>query len=357
MYKDLILSKVLTLQQNGFYKLNTSLCDYHSALIGIFNDEFISLFGPRRFSDEKPTENHLNLASSVQAAFEETLEHILKPVTINYPQIKNIVLTGGCALNVTANGKLIKSKTFREIVIPPAPHDAGCAIGAGICHLKEECDLSSIGNPYLGRGYTNVDISKELFLYLKHYIKEIGEDELIETTAKLLSDGKLIAWFQGRSEFGPRALGSRSFLADPRNDRIRDEINLKIKKRELFRPFAPSILEDSIDQFFDLYQLSPYMNMVANVLNDSIPAVTHIDKTARVHTVSRKSNKRYYDLIDRFGKITGIPVLLNTSFNIQEPIVYSPKDAIKTFINSGVDALVIGDYIIRREDISHSKCL
>ncbi len=166
-----------------------------------------------------------------------------------------------------------------------------------------------------------------------------------------MADKKIIAWFQGGAEFGPRALGNRSYLADPRDDKIRDEINKKIKKRELFRPFAPSVTVEDAHRFFCISQDSPFMNIVSGVKSDFVPAITHIDNTARIHTVSKESNFLYHKLITEFGKITGVPVLLNTSFNIQEPIVYSPEDALQTFIKSGVDALVIGPFIIKRGDI------
>ncbi len=353
VFKEIILSEILVLKNNGMYNLNTNLCDYHSALQGDFHEKLSSLFGPKRFADEKPTQEHINLATSVQSAFETCLQHILSPVLKNYPDIRKLVITGGCALNVTANGKLISNKVVDEVIIPPAPHDAGCAIGAGLCAVKNKIDLDSIRTPYLGRSFSKDTIFSDLSQYIFSDPIKYSEEKLIEKTVDFLIEGKLIAWFQGKSEFGPRALGARSFLADPRNDKIGDQINQKIKKRELFRPFAPSIIEEAIGTFFEMNQISPYMNIVAKVKTDNIPAVTHVDGTSRVHTVKKEINKRYYELIKRFGERTGVPVLLNTSFNIQEPIVYSPKDAINTFINSGVDMLVIEDYIIKREDLKN----
>ena len=351
VFKEQILNKILKLSKNGKYKLNLDLCDYHSALKGEFNKELVKMFGNKRKVNELPTKTQINLASSVQAAFEDCLKHILEPALQRYPHIKKIVLTGGCALNVTANGKLLTSKTINEIIIPPAPHDAGCSIGACLCALKNNINFDRIRNPYLGREFSQSFIFNEIYKYCKKTPISLKEDDLIEKTVSSLIDGDLIAWFQGAAEFGPRALGARSFLADPRNDKIRDDINKKIKKRELFRPFAPSVIEESSQEIFDIVQKSPYMNIVAEVKSKDIPAVTHIDHTARVHTVSKDVNYKYHKLISRFGERTGIPVLLNTSFNIQEPIVYSPKDAIKTFINSEVDKLVIGDYFISREDL------
>ena len=305
----------------------------------------------QRVGNTPPTQKHLNIASSVQSAFETTLQHIVKSAVEKYPRIDSLVLTGGCALNVTANGKLLSLKTIKKITLPPAPHDGGCCIGACLNSIKVRPNLDSLKTPYLGRNYSANDILTELLNFVKEKPIKYKEEDLIGNAAKLLSEGFLLAWFQGGSEFGPRALGARSFLADPRKDNIRDEINSKIKKRELFRPFAPSVLIEVAKEYFDLKQKSPYMNIVSNVITDEIPAVTHIDNTARVHTVDKKSNPRYYKLIKKFGEITGVPVLLNTSFNIQEPIVYSPKDALETFTKSKVDALVMGDFLVYRSQL------
>ena len=352
IWKEKLLEKILILKPNGKYHLNTKLCNYHLALDNIFEPELEAMFCKKRSINSKPNKNHINLAASVQAAFEDALIHILKPV-IN-KNIKKLVLSGGCALNVTANGKLIKNKYFDEIIIPPAPHDAGCAIGAALCAMKKrniKFYLSEIRNPYQGRNFTNEEISQILSKNLKNTPAPETEQNLIFKTAHFLSQGKLIAWFQGRSEFGPRALGARSFLADPRDDNIREIINQKIKKRELFRPFAPSTINEFSRELFNLNQSSPYMNIVATVINENVPAVTHIDGTARIHTVDKESHFRYYSLIKSFGELTGVYCLLNTSFNIQEPIIYTPLEAINTFKNSDVDLLVIGDYIIERKHI------
>ena len=347
-FKSEILEKILKLKPNGRYELDTKLCDYHAALRNKFSSGLIELFGIPRGSDEKPTEKHIDIASSVQAAFEEALIHILKPVSVNFSEIKNLVICGGCALNVTANGKLLNASEFKEIIIPPAPHDAGCAVGAALCSDNNSRDYKSIRSPYQGRQFSNEDVGSLISNNADLVFNQISTEELITQTAEIIASGKLVAWFQGRSEFGPRALGARSFLADPRSDQIRDEINRKIKKRELFRPFAPSVTEEYASEYFDLNQESPYMNIVAKVLSNNIPAVTHTDLTARVHTVSSQSNPKYHALLERFGELTGVPVLLNTSFNIQEPIVYSPENAIATFKNSGVDYLIIENFLVSR---------
>lgn len=352
VWRDAILDEILLLQPDGRYQLNTRICDYHAALRGQFDPRLQALFGPRRAPDETPTEAHVNLAASVQAAYEAALAHVLAPAREAYPELRKLVLSGGCALNVTANGQLLKSGLFDEIIIPPAPHDAGCAIGAALAALTVPADRASIRSPYLGRDYSADRIADALALRCKTVPAALPEAELVERTAHMLADGRLIAWFQGRSEFGPRALGARSFLADPRRDEIRDALNDKIKKRELFRPFAPSTTAEGAGDFFQIAQDSPYMNIVADVKGDQVPAITHVDGTARVHTVAADAHQRYHALISRFGQITGVPVVLNTSFNIQEPIVYSPEHALATFAASGVDALVIGDHIVERADLA-----
>jgi carbamoyltransferase len=355
LWKDDILNHILRLRSHGRYQLNTRLCDYHGARKGRFHARLEALFCPQRQPDEAPTQDHINLAASVQAAYEEALAHMLAPARANFPEITRLALSGGCALNVTANGKLLERGAVAEVSIPPAPHDAGCAIGACLAALLDtpvKPDSASLRTPYLGASFDDADIAAALEAHVTDLPVPLSDTALTKQTADLLANGQIIAWFQGAAEFGPRALGTRSFLADPRNDAIRDALNDKIKKRELFRPFAPSVTESAAQDFFALNQPSPYMNIVAQVLDDKrsiIPAVTHTDGTARVHTVSHEANPLYHALLTAFGKLTSVPVLLNTSFNIQEPIVYSPADAVATFRASGVDALVIGPYIVTRD--------
>lgn len=260
---------------------------------------------------------------------------------------------------MTANGTLISDGTFDEVIIPPAPHDAGCAVGAALaCIPTGQIDLASVRSPYQGAEWSDEEITSALNATCEKPQTALEPEAFIDRVSDLLAEGRIIAWFQGRAEFGPRALGTRSFLADPRKDSIRDDLNAKIKKREHFRPFAPSVAEEAAPDFFEIEQTSPYMNIVARVRDDraaDIPAITHTDQTARVHTVSRTANPIYHALLTRFGEKTGVPVLLNTSFNIQEPIVYSPKDACATFAASGVDALVIGNYVVLREALSEES--
>ena len=357
IYKDIILNKILTLHQNGDYKLNTKSCDYHSALRGIYSKDIQNLFGSPRKSDEIINSNHEDLASSVQAVFEEALLNLLFWAKKSYPEVENLFISGGCALNVSANGVILKKSLFKNISVPPAPHDAGCSIGAVISsfkklNLENNIDHKSIKNPYLGRKYKDEEVINEFKKLNIQIPKYYEENELINITCDSLKKQKIVAWFQGGSEFGPRALGNRSFLADPRKANIREIINSKIKKREYFRPFAPSCLSEYGKDFFDINQDSPYMNIVAEVKHEKkglIPGVIHEDGTSRVHLVNKEHNPLYYKLLTEFNKKTGVPILLNTSFNIQEPIVYNPKDAISTFLNSGVDLLVINNFILENK--------
>ena len=357
VYVEALLENILRLEQGGHYRLDVRKCDYHAALKGQFHPRLVELFGQPRAPDEEPSDSHINLATSVQHVFEMAQKHVLSPLATSDSDLRRLVISGGCALNVTANGRLLQEGLFDQIIIPPAPHDAGCAVGAVMADLTVqgiELDRAALRLPYLGPGY---DIAKTEAATLENCgqsLAKLSDSELVERVATLLAEGRIVAWFQGRSEFGPRALGARSFLADPRRDAIREDLNQKIKKRELFRPFAPSVTEEAAPQFFEIDQPSPYMNIVARVRDKAkskIPAVTHVDQTARVHTVSAEVNPLYHALISRFGEMTGVPVVLNTSFNIQEPIVQTPEEAFATFRASGVDALAVGPHIVRREDL------
>lgn len=358
IYKQKILDKILRLKPEGNYIFNHSLCNYHLALEGKFNKYLESFLCPPRLLDNSLEQHHLDLAASVQEAFEEVEVHLLNWAKQKYPYINNLVLSGGCSLNVSSNGKVLNKKIFSNIQIPPASHDAGCSVGAVLAFIisrhseyNNEYVFKGLETPYLGASFDNTQIEKAFIKLNLPIPKILSDEEIINVSTEDLVSFKVLAWFQGRSEFGPRALGCRSFLADPRNDKIRESINLKIKKRELFRPFAPSVIDEFANEYFDLPQDSPYMNIVAKVKKskkDFIPAVIHIDNTARIHTVNKDSNEIYYKLLQNFREKTGVPVLLNTSFNIQEPIVYSPFDAIRTFLKSDVDSLVIGNYYCNR---------
>ncbi len=351
VFRDVIAEKILRKLPEGGYMLNRRVLNYHDALEGRFSPELTSLFGTERRPEAEFTQHHRDIAASIQAVFEDVLMHMMAWAKSKKPGVTHLCVAGGCALNVTANGRLTTAGMFDRIVVPPAPHDAGCAIGAAFLGERlfgTNGQRLRMATPYTGDIFTDADI-EQAFVRLRLPVPPCKEtDDLVQVAAECLARGELVAWFQGASEFGPRALGNRSFLADPRDDGIREVINVKIKKRELFRPFAPSVKAEVADQYFEIRQPSPFMNIVSRVRPDKrdvIPAVTHVDGTARVHTVERDANPLYWRLIDRFERLTGVGVLLNTSFNIQEPIVNTPEEAIATFLKSGVDKLVIGSFV------------
>jgi carbamoyltransferase len=352
-FRDALLERVLRLEPEGGYRLDTRLCDYHRALEGDFSPALAALVGPPRAPDAPPSEAHHDLAASVQAAFEAAQRHLLAWATSLRPDVERLALSGGCALNVTANGRVLQEGLFAEIVAPPAPHDAGCAIGAALAHLAARGrPAPDVTSPYLGPAFTDAEIAAAFAARGLPPPRPAGPDEIVAAAAETLAARGIVAWHQGRTEFGPRALGARSILADPRDDTIRADLNAKIKKRELFRPFAPSVAAEAAEAYFELGQPSPYMNIVASVrpaMRAAIPAVTHVDGTARVHTVSAEANPLYHRLIRAFGDRTGVPVLLNTSFNIQEPIVNTPGEAIATFLASDMDLLAIGGWLCDRD--------
>lgn len=271
-------------------------------------------------------------------------------------KIKNLDLSGGCAMNSVANGKIIKNTPFENIYISPNPGDAGGAIGSAVCLLSKKLKSNQINGatPYLGNYYNNNDIEKiinKLDLSNKFSIKKLEDNLLFKIIADLINKSFVVGWFQGKMEWGPRALGNRSILADPRNPKMREILNLKIKRRESFRPFAPSILYEEMDKWFEIKKLVPNMSEVYDIIKEKrhlIPAVTHVDGTGRVQTVSELDNLRFYRLISEFKTITGIPIILNTSFNENEPIVSSPEDAISCFLRTNMDILVIENWILKR---------
>jgi len=350
-FKDRILADILTLQPDGEYRFNSRLANYHEALEGRFAPAVAELLCPPRPLDGPINETHHDLATSVQAAFEAVLLHMMQWAAARHPEVRSLCVSGGCGLNVTANGRLREAGLFDGIFVPPAPHDAGCAVGAallGATELEPDRGFARMDHPYLGSEFDDDQIAAAFAAPGLEVPRRLDAAALVDECAQALADGQVVAWFQGGSEFGPRALGARSFLADPRSDAMRETLNAKIKKREPFRPFAPSVKEEAAERFFEIHQPSPFMNIVSRVRDDQkavIPEVTHIDGTARVHTVSRAVNPRYWDLIDRFEGLTGVGVLLNTSFNIQEPIVNTPAEAIRTFLASGDDRPAIGSFL------------
>ena len=379
IFKDLILEKLLDLKEDGSFKLNMKYFNYATGLT-MTNKNFSKLFGQpvRNSKKDLLTQFHMDIAASIQSVTEEIVIRITKNIFSKH-KIKNLCLAGGVALNCVANGKILKEKIFDNIWIQPAAGDAGGSLGAALAFWYHELEKPRVEykdqmkGSYLGPNFKNDQIEKELKSLNANFIK-YHKDEIISLTAKELANEKTVGWFQGRMEFGPRALGGRSILADPRSEKMQKELNLKIKFRESFRPFAPSILRDELNDWFELDCDSPYMLLVSevnkekqikmtkededlfgieklNVKKSSIPAITHVDYSARIQTVHKETNPRYYELIAEFKKNTGCPVLVNTSFNVRgEPIVCSVEDAFNCFMGTNLDILVIEDFILFKDD-------
>jgi carbamoyltransferase len=379
-FKDIILEKLVDLKEDGSFRLDQSYFNYSTGLT-MTNKKFSSLFScpPRKPDSEELTQFHMDIAASIQAVTEEIIIKIARGLRREY-DIPNLCLAGGVALNCVANGKILRDKCFENIWIQPAAGDAGGAIGAALALWHNEFNSKRAVNTddamkgaFLGPSYSEVQATKEL-TSLGANFKQLSHSEMINTTARLLSESNAVGWFQGRMEFGPRALGGRSILGDPRSEVTQKNLNLKVKYRESFRPFAPSVLAEKVSEWFEHAEASPYMLIVANVresiqceinksdellfgierLNikrSSIPAVTHVDYSARIQTVHRETNPAYYELISEFGRITGCPILVNTSFNVRgEPIVCTPTDAFKCFMGTELDVLVIGNLILFKSD-------
>ena len=383
-YTDKILNQLIDVKDDGSFKLDQSYFNYATGLT-MTNDKFYRLFGQKRRdpSKEDISQFHMDIASSIQNVTEIIILKMSKSLRDEF-KIDNLCLAGGVALNCVANGKILKEKIFRNIWTQPAAGDAGGSLGAALAlwHLELNKDRSvnpsdSMSGSYLGPEYSQSFIEQELENNGAKFVV-LNETEIIEKTSESLTQGKAIGWFQGRMEFGPRALGARSIIGDPRSETMQKNLNLKIKYRESFRPFAPSILREDLENWFDLECDSPYMLLVAqvnskikkdmsdeqknlfgidklNIKRSEIPAVTHVDYSARIQTVSKKTNLKYYNLIKKFKEKTNCPVILNTSFNVKgEPIVNSPKDAFKCFMGTELDVLVIGNcYLEKKEQLKN----
>ncbi|MDA9710298.1 carbamoyltransferase [Candidatus Pelagibacter sp.] len=385
-YKDKI-KELIDIKEDGTFRLNQKYFNYATGL-SMTNDSFNNLFGqkPRDPKYEELTQFHMDIASSIQKVTEEVMIKLAKAIRKEYG-IKNLCLAGGVALNCVANGKILKEKIFDNIWIQPAAGDAGGSLGAALALWYLDQGNNRTVNPeddmagsYLGSEFSQDQIEQELTSLGANY-EIVNYENLIEKTSDYLSEEKAIGWFQGRMEFGPRALGGRSILGDPRSDKMQKNLNLKVKYRESFRPFAPSILNEDLPHWFDMNVDSPYMLLVASINSDKqikmtdeqkklfgidklnikrseIPAVTHVDYSARIQTVNKKNNKIYYDLISKFKEKTGCPVLVNTSFNVRgEPIVNSPTDAFNCFMGTELDYLVIGNCILdkKKQNLSLKK--
>ena len=375
IYEDKV-KQLIDLKDDGSFRLDQNYFNYAAGLT-MTNQKFDNLFGqkPRNPKKEKITQFHMDIAASIQKVAEEIMISIAKSIRKEYG-IKNLCLAGGVALNCVANGKILQENIFDNIWIQPAAGDAGGSLGAALAlwHIDQGNNRlvntnDDMKGSFLGNEFNQDEIEKKLKSVGANF-ETFKYDALIDKTAELLSNEKAIGWFQGRMEFGPRALGGRSILGDPRSDKMQKNLNLKVKFRESFRPFAPSVLREDLSEWFDMNIDSPYMLLVANVSNDKkiemtdkqkklfgidklnikrskIPAVTHVDYSARIQTVTKKTNNRYYDLISKFKEKTGCPVIVNTSFNVRgEPIVNSPIDAFNCFMGTDLDYLVIGNCIL-----------
>ncbi len=372
--------KIIDVKDDGTFRLDQNYFNYCTGLT-MTNNKFNNLFGqkPRNPKIEKLTQFHMDIASSVQKVTEDIMIKLAKSTQEEYG-LKNLCLAGGVALNCVANGKILKKKIFENIWVQPAAGDAGGALGAALAlwHIEEgkprKVNKSdNMQGSYLGPEYSQEEIEKELNRLGANF-KTLNENHIIDKTAEDISKGDAIGWFQGRMEFGPRALGCRSILGDPRSSNMQKNLNLKVKYRESFRPFAPSILADDINDWFEINSRSPYMLMVSNVkkskcipmsekdeklfgiekLNvkrSEVPAITHVDYSARIQTVHEDTNSKYFKLIKKFKEITGCPILVNTSFNVRgEPIVSTPEDAFNCFMGTELDKLVIGNCYLEKRD-------
>jgi carbamoyltransferase len=358
-YYDLIMDKLVKVSEDGSFKLNMRYFAYDYGLT-MTNRRFHKLFGrPPRKPETAIEKFHEDIAASLQKTTEEI---ILKTVNHLYERTKlpRLCLAGGVALNCVANGRIIKETPFKEIFVQPAAGDAGGAVGVAYYIYN-----TLVGNKrnfvmehaFVGTEYSNSDIKRYLDENGVEY-KECSRDELVKESARLIKGQKVIGWFEGRMEFGPRALGARSILADPRNPDAKNIVNSKIKFREEFRPFAPTVLAEKCGEYFDLAIPSPFMLLVAQVRPDKrfMPSITHVDGSARIQTITREENPLYYDLIEEFYKISGCPVVLNTSFNLRgEPLVESPHDAYLCFMRSHLDHLVVGNFILDKSRMKPLK--
>jgi carbamoyltransferase len=384
IYVDKIRDNLVDIKDDGTFKLNMKYFKYHRGF-RMTSRKFHQLFGsPPREKEMKLTQFHMDLAASIQVVTEEIVIKLARSLK-KETGLSKICLAGGVALNCVANGKLLREKIFDDIWIQPASGDAGSALGAALIGWYE--NLNKIRKPnindsmkgtYLGCEFSNKEITTYLEKINSSFL-EFEDKELFEKLAEIIDDGKVVGWFNGPMEFGPRALGARSIIGDPRSKEMQSMMNLKIKYRESFRPFAPSILEEEVSNQFELNTKSPYMLLVAplkkelcnemsedekklfgieklNVARSSLPAITHVDYSARVQTVSKKSNPRYYELIKAFKKRTGCPTIVNTSFNVRgEPIVCTPQDAYRCFMRTEMDVLVMQNILLFKDDQIESE--
>jgi carbamoyltransferase len=378
-YAKLILDNLIDLKPDGSFRLDMSYFDYCTGFT-MTNDRFAKLFGePVRSPDQLLTPFHMDVAASIQAVLDEAVLRLTRSLG-KQTGSRNLCLAGGVALNCVANGKVLRDGHFDNIWIQPAAGDAGGAVGSALAahHLfkgqpRKANGADAMSGAYLGPHFPQAEIERRLTAAGAKFAV-LGENEMIETTAQALAGQKAVGWFQGRMEFGPRSLGARSILGDPRSPEMQKNLNLKVKYRESFRPFAPAVLREDVSEWFDLASDSPYMLVVADVREDKrrqmttaeqalfgidklnvsrseIPAVTHVDYSARIQTVHAETNPLFHRLLGRFKALTGCPILVNTSFNVRgEPIVCTPEDAFRCFMGNELDVLVIGNCVLQKAE-------
>jgi carbamoyltransferase len=376
-FRNLILERLLDLKEDGSFRLDLSYFDYCAGL-RMTNDKFDALFGgPPRKPEDRLTQRDMDLAASVQAVTEEVMCRLTRSLAAE-TNLEHLALAGGVALNCVANGKILRDGAFRKVWIQPAAGDAGGAVGAALAtyHLllrqpRRVSDFDGMTGSFLGPAFQQSDIERHLRSAGARF-SVLSDQALIDESVSALTAGQALGWFQGRMEFGPRALGARSILGDPRSPTMQKTLNLRVKHRESFRPFAPAILRENVAEWFELQEDSPYMLLVADVRKDrrrpltssdetlvgiekvnairsEIPAVTHVDYSARIQTVDSQTNRRFHALLRAFRAATGCPVLVNTSFNVRgEPIVCTPADAFRCFMVTDIEALAIGNCFLRK---------
>lgn len=344
------------LKPEGRYEVNMDYFSFDTyGEIRPLKRKFYDVFGPPRRPGEPLNDRHRAIAFALQAMTEETILHIVRELLRAYPS-RNLCLSGGVALNCVANGRILEKTDVERVWVPPVASDTGAPLGSALWHYHQTLGrprVFEMKHPYYGLAFSDADCARALDQAgVAH--EKLDDSVLLDRVAQDLANGKIVGWFQGRYEIGPRALGNRSILADPRRLAIKETINIKIKQREPFRPFAPAVLWERAHEFFEITQPDPFMTLAPRVKEDKrdvIPAAVHVDGTGRIQTVEKSANPRYHAIIEAFGKLTGVPVLLNTSFNRHEPIVCTPDEAVSCFLRTGMDVLVLGNrYVSDRND-------
>lgn len=342
---------VVHLLDGGRIVVNKDYISYDThGFIRPFTEKFISTFGPARRREEPLTDRHRDLAFALQATVEEAVLHMVRELSRTQPS-RNLVISGGVALNCVANARILRDTDYENVWVPPIASDSGVCLGSTLYYHHQVLGHRreyTMRHPFFGMQFTDEQIAKALNDAGLSYTK-LPEAELLRRVAKDLADSRIVGWFQGRAEIGPRALGNRSILSDARSLKIKDLINSRIKHREPFRPFAPAVLIERVSDYFEFDQADPFMTMAPKLRPDKIsviPAAAHVDGTGRLQTVERTANPRYYALIEEYARLTGVPVILNTSFNRQEPIVNTPQEAISCYLRTEMDVLVLGDFYV-----------